>query len=164
MAGKGGHHKYVLLCVAPASLATPSYHNLPALRAMPLTNQEKRAARARENYGPNALGNLVRKKAYRNCDYTDEGQLRQFSDEASLLKFEEDKYSRGGRREPYSTQAKETVPQEQLALEYVAAMEAMSTVAQMEGHQTRVHQEYVAESLQHRHDEHDEGATFRVTD
>ena len=123
---------------------------------MPLTSQEKRAARARHNYGPNALGNLVRKQAYRNCDYTDEGQLRQFSDEASLLKFEEDKYSRGGRREPYSTQAKETVPQEQLALEYVAAMEAMSTVAQMEGHQTRVHQEYVAESLQHRHDEHDE--------
>ena len=118
--------------------------------------EQKRAYTARNQYGINALGKFVRKRSFRDIDDTDEGHLRQFDDEASLIAFEEDRYSNGCVHTRWSIKHKETVPKEQLALEYLENMEAMSTVSLLEGHKTRVHQEYVAEDLHKRHDEHDE--------
>jgi hypothetical protein len=121
---------------------------------MGLTAEEFRSMRARKNYGRNALGTLVRKKAFRECDYTADGHLKQFADEAEFLAFEEERRGNGQYQAHYSTQAKETVPREQLALEYIAAREAMhNDTAKEEGHQTRVHQEQVAEGLHERFDQ-----------
>ena len=120
---------------------------------MVLTATQQRSQRTRRNYGSNALGKLVRKKAIRDCDYTAEGHLRQFTDEAGIIAFEEERHASGTRPAHYSTQAKDTVPREQLALEYVAAMEAMDNdVTIEEGHETRVHLEQVAEGLHERLD------------
>ena len=129
----------------------------PSKNAMVLTAKQQRAQRARRNYGSNALGKLVRKKAFRDCDYTADGHLQQFADEAGVIAFEEERYTGGHHQAHYTTEAKETVPREQLALEYVAAMDSMhNDTTKEEGHQTRVHQEYVAEGLHDRHDDHDE--------
>ena len=120
---------------------------------MVLTAEQQRAQRTRRNYGKNAIGKLVRKKAFRDCDYTADGHLQQFTDEAGVIAFEEERYTSGQHQAHYSTEAKETVPREQLALEYVATMEAMrNKLASKEGHQTRVHQEQLAEGLHERLD------------
>ena len=55
------------------------------------TPEQQRAAKAAKQYGRNALGKLVRKKAFRDCDYTTDGHLQQFADEAGVLAFEEER-------------------------------------------------------------------------
>ena len=66
---------------------------------MPLPSCEKpsqhpaaqRKKRARVNYGKNAAGKWVRSKAWRECDYTPEGHLREFDTEEDFLKFVDDR-------------------------------------------------------------------------
>ena len=122
---------------------------------MVFTAEELRAHRARKNYGRNALGKFVRKKAFRDCDYTPEGHLVQFDDEDGFVSFEEGRYTCGQHQAHYNTKVRSTVPKEQLALDYVATAEAINNdAAKEEGHETRVHTEQTAEGLHARHDEH----------
>ena len=126
----------------------PSNVNVPA--------HLQRQRRVRVNYGLNASGKFVRKKAFRVCDYTPEGQLRQFDDEAGFIAFEEERYSSGQHQAQYCTKVRSTVPREQLAVEYIKKAEAMQNDAAMEeGHQTRVHMDQTAEDLHERHDAQD---------
>ena len=87
---------------------------------MVLTAEQHRASRARKNYGSNAAGKLMRKKAFRDCDYTQEGHLVQFDDEAGFITFEEERYTSGQHQAHYSTKVQSTVTKEQLALDYIA--------------------------------------------
>ena len=75
-----------------------------------MSPEELRAYRARRNYGRNALGMFVRKKAFRNCDYTNEGHLNQFVSEGAAADFEEQRYTDGQSQARYSTKVKDTVP------------------------------------------------------
>ena len=89
-----------LRCAVPAALdgASLSCHKQTAhysARAMVLTAEQHRANRARKNYGRNAGGKLVRKKAFRDCDYTPDGHLRQFDDDAGFAAFEEERHRNG---------------------------------------------------------------------
>ena len=124
--------------------------------AMVWSNEKHRARNLRKQYGLNALGKFVRKRSFRDIDYTDEGHLQQFDSEDGWIAFEAERHAKGDKHPAWSAKARDTVPKEQLALDYLAAMDAMTTDAQMENHQTRVHQEYVAEGLHDRHDDHDE--------
>ena len=54
-----------------------------------------RQRRACANYVQNAAGKWVRKKAFRDCDYTPAGHLQQFDDEAGFIAFEEERYTSG---------------------------------------------------------------------
>ena len=83
--------------------------------------------------------------AFRDCDYTADGHLKQFTDEAGIIAFDEERHASGMRPAHYSTKAKDTLPREQLALKYVAALEAIDNdVTREEGHENRVHQEQEA--------------------
>ena len=123
---------------------------------MVVTAEQQRATRGRLNYGRNALGKLVRKKAFRDCDYTPEGHLKQFDDEDGFIAFEEERYTSGQHQAHYSTKVRSTVPREQLALDYIAKAEAVSNdAAKEEGHETHVHIDQTAEDLHRRHDKQD---------
>ena len=123
---------------------------------MVLTPKQQRAQRGRLNYGRNALGKLVRKKAFRDCDYTPEGHLNQFDDEAGFIAFEEERYTSGQHQAHYSTKVRSTVPKEQLTHEYMKTAEDMNNdTAKEEGHETRVHVEQTAEGLHERLDKQD---------
>ena len=56
---------------------------------MVLTAEQQRAKRGRLNYGRNTIGELVRKKAFWDCDYTPEGHLKEFDDEDGLASCDE---------------------------------------------------------------------------
>ena len=86
-------------------------------RAMGLTAKQQRTKRSLLNYGRNALGKLVRKQTFRDCDYTSEGHLVQFDDEAECIAFEEERYVSGRYQAHYSTKVRSTVPKEHLALD-----------------------------------------------
>ena len=123
---------------------------------MVLTAEQQRAKRSRLNYDRNALGKLVRKKAFRDCDYTPEGHLVQFDDEAGFIAFEEERYTNGQHQAHYSTKVRSTVPAEQLALDYIRTAKAMhNDAAREEGHETRVHLDQTTEGLHERLDQHD---------
>ena len=80
---------------------------------MPHSARERRRRRHIPNYGRNALGMFVRKKAFRKCDYTDEGHLNQFVSKNAAAAFEEKRYANGQlqtRWAGYSTKVKDTVP------------------------------------------------------
>ena len=77
---------------------------------MPRSTQQRRALRAGRNYGRNALGMFVRKQAFRNCDYTEEGHLNQFISEDAAADFEETRYTNGQCQARYSTKVADTVP------------------------------------------------------
>ena len=81
---------------------------------MPQSAMEKseklRRSRHIRNYGRNALGMCVRKKAFRKCDYTDEGHLNQFVSEDAAADFEEKRYANGQHQDGYSTKVKDIVP------------------------------------------------------
>ena len=62
------------------------------------------------NYGRNAHGMFVRKKAFRDCDYTKEGHLNQFVCEDAAADFEETRYTNGQHQTRYSTKVQDTVP------------------------------------------------------
>ena len=124
---------------------------------MGFTAEQLRANRARKNYGSNIAGELVRKKTFRDFDYTQEGHLVQFDDEPGFIAFEEERYRNGQHQAHYSTKVRDTVPREQLALEYIAAADAMNNdVAKQEGHETRAHMEQTVEGLHERHDKQED--------
>ena len=71
---------------------------------MVLTAEQFRRRRALQKYGRNAAGNLVRTAAFRACDYTDAGALREFATEDEMLAFEAERYNDGsGHRVRFSS-------------------------------------------------------------
>ena len=62
---------------------------------MVLTAEQFRQRRALQKYGRNAADKLVRTSAFRECDYTEAGQLREFVTEAEVLAFEAARYEDG---------------------------------------------------------------------
>ena len=119
---------------------------------MPEINEAlRRSRRALKNYGTNAAGKIVRKSAFGECDYTEEGDLRQFSDEKAVIAFEQERYEDGtGCHCKFWRKPKDTVPKESLALE-----KAMTHAVQEDGNRTRVQLENVEESIHARHDHQD---------
>ena len=87
---------------------------MPTNVSVPADAQRQRRARA--NYGQNAACKWVRKKAWRACDYTDDGHLRQFDTEEAFLAFEEERGVRGHSQAHYEKKPRDTVPEVQLAL------------------------------------------------
>ena len=77
----------------------------------------RRKRRARANYGQNAAGKWVRKRSWRSCDYTEEGNLREFESEEAFLQFEENRYQQGKCQAYYEKKPRGMVPKEQQALE-----------------------------------------------
>jgi len=73
--------------------------------------------RARANYGKNAAGKWVRRKAWRECDYTPEGHLHEFDTEDAFLKFEQSRHQQGHYQAHYEKKARDTVPEDQLPLQ-----------------------------------------------
>jgi hypothetical protein len=119
---------------------------MPTDAKVPADMQRKRRACA--NYAKNAAGKWVRKRAWRCCDYTQEGHLKEFDSEEALLQFEEDRYQQGASQAHYEKQPRGTVPREQLALE-----EAITHAVAKDGNETRVQLQSVEESLHERHDQ-----------
>ena len=112
------------------------------------TAEAQRKRRACANYGQNAAGKWVRKQAWRDCDYTQDGHLKEFDSEEAFLQFEEDRYQQGASQAHYGKQPRGTVPREQLALE-----EAITHAVAKDGNETRVQLQSVEESLHERHDQ-----------
>ena len=52
---------------------------------MPEDATAKRKRRVLAHYGKNLAGKLVRRSAFRECDYTPEGHLREFDTEDAVL-------------------------------------------------------------------------------
>ena len=83
------------------SKQTPLLHSISALSlsrspfAMVFTAEQFRQRRALQKYGRNAADKLVRASAFRECDYTEAGQLREFVTEAEVLAFEAARYEDG---------------------------------------------------------------------
>ena len=108
-----------------------------------LTAEQFRRRRALQKYGRNAAGNLVRTAAFRACDYTDAGALREFATEDEMLAFEAERYNDGsGHRVRFSSVPNATVPQEQAAL-HAAVQHAVAE----DGNETRVQLAGVEEGL-----------------
>ena len=117
--------------------------------SMVLTAQQFRERRALAKYGKNSAGNLVRATAFRECDYTDLGALREFGDKEEVLEFEEARHQDGtGYRVRFTAVPRETVPPEQRALQA-----ATNHAIAKDGNETRVHIDQTAEELHERHDE-----------
>ena len=72
------------------------------------TAEAQRKRRACANYGENAAGKWVRKKAWRECDYTD-GHLREFDTEGDFLAFEEERRVQGHCQAHYEKKPRDTV-------------------------------------------------------
>ena len=119
----------------------PTNVNVPA--------DAQRQRRARANYGQNAACKWVRKKAWRACDYTDDGHLRQFDTEEAFLAFEEERRVRGHSQAHYEKKPRDTVPEVQLAL-----VEAITHAVAKDGNETRVQLQSMEEGIHERHDEH----------
>ena len=101
---------------------------------MPLNAEEKRARRALANYSENPAGNLVRVAAFRECDYTDLGILREFGNEDEVVAFEEARYRDGtGYRVKFTSKPRESVPPVQQALQA-----ALDHSIEEDGNKTRV--------------------------
>ena len=64
---------------------------LPSCEKLSQHTAAQRKKRARVNYVKNAAGKWVRSKAWRECDYTPEGHLREFDTEEAFLKFVDDR-------------------------------------------------------------------------
>ena len=80
---------------------------------MVLNAEQHRQRRALQKYARNAAGKLVRAAAFRACDYTEAGLLREFSTEDAVLTFELDCYNDGsGYQVRFSSKPRATVPQE----------------------------------------------------
>ena len=58
--------------------------------------KRQRKERASTNYGKNEDGKWVRKRHFRECDYTVEGHLLEFDSQEAFLNFEEDRHQQGG--------------------------------------------------------------------
>ena len=110
---------------------------------MVLNAEQHRQRRALQKYARNAAGKLVRAAAFRACDYTEAGLLREFSTEDAVLTFELDRYNDGSGYQPRAT-----VPQEQLALQA-----ALEQAVEEDGNQTRLQSTSVEEGLHARLDD-----------
>ena len=118
---------------------------------MVLNAEQFRQRRALQKYGRNAAGKLVRAAAFRECDYTEAGQLREFDTEAETLAFEAERYDDGsGFRVKFWNKPKSTVPKEQLALE-----ESLVHAVAENGNLTRVQLAGVEEGIHARMDQMD---------
>ena len=84
--------------------------------AMVWSAEKHRARNLRKQYGLNALGKFVRKRSFRDIDYTDEGHLQQFDNEDGWIAFEAERHAKGDTHPTWSAKARDTVPKEQLAL------------------------------------------------
>ena len=116
--------------------------------SMVLTAQQFRERRALAKYGKNSAGNLVRATAFRECDYTDLGALREFGDKEEVLEFEEARHQDGtGYRVRFTAVPRETVPPEQQALQA-----ATDNAVAKDGNETRVQLQGVEEGLHERLD------------
>ena len=116
---------------------------------MVLNAEQHRQRRALQKYARNAAGKLVRAAAFRACDYTEAGLLREFSTEDAVLTFELDCYNDGsGYQVRFSSKPRATVPQEQLALQA-----ALEQAVEEDGNQTRLQLTSVEEGLHARLDD-----------
>ena len=114
-----------------------------------LNAEQHRQRRALQKYARNAAGKLVRAAAFRACDYTEAGLLREFVDEDAVLAFELDRYNDGsGYHVRFSSKPRATVPQEQLALQA-----ALEQAVEEDGNQTRLQLTSVEEGLHARLDD-----------
>ena len=110
---------------------------------MVLNAEQHRQRRALQKYARNAAGKLVRTAAFRACDYTEAGLLREFANDDAVLAFELDRYSDGsGYQVKFSSKPKATVPQEQLALQA-----SWEQAVEEDGNQTRLQLTSVEEGL-----------------
>ena len=84
---------------------------------MPEKNEhQRRQRRAREHYGTNASGKIVRKSAWRDCDYDDSGRLWEFGSLEEAMTFEAARYEDGtGHDCKFYKKPRVTVPEVQLA-------------------------------------------------
>ena len=83
---------------------------------MVLTAEQFRQRRALQQYGRNTAAEIVRASAFRECDYTEAGQLHEFDTEAEVLAFEAERYNDGsGYRVKFRSKPEATVAREQLA-------------------------------------------------
>ena len=62
---------------------------------MPEDATAQRKRRVLAHYGKNLAGKLVRKSAFRECDYTPEGHLWEFDTEDAVQAFEKARYEDG---------------------------------------------------------------------
>jgi len=90
----------------------------------------------------------VRKTAWRACDYTDAGRLREFDGKAAFLVFEEERRAQGHYQAHYENELRDTVPKEQLALE-----DAITHAIKKDGNESRVQLQRMEEGMHERHDE-----------
>ena len=110
---------------------------------MVLNAEQHRQRRALQKYARNAAGKLVRTAAFRACDYTEAGLLREFANDDAVLAFELDRYSDGsGYQVKFSSKPRATVPQEQLALQA-----SLEQAVEEDGNQTRLQLTSVEEGL-----------------
>ena len=110
---------------------------------MVLNAEQHRQRRALQKYAHNAAGKLVRAAAFRACDYTETGLLREFTNEDEVLAFEADCYNDGsGYQVRFSSKPRATVPQEQLALQA-----SLEQAVEEDGNQTRLQLTSVEEGL-----------------
>ena len=119
---------------------------------MVLTAEQFRQRRALQKYKRNAADKLVRASAFRECDYTEVGQLREFTTEAEVLAFEAARYEDGtSSKVKFWNKPKATVAPEQLAIEattaYAVAEDGNQTRVQLAGVEEGIHARMVRKEL-----------------
>jgi len=115
---------------------------------MGFTAEQHRQRRTMQKYGRNATNKFVRTAAFRACDYTPSGELHEFSCEADVLAFETARYQDGtGYKVKFWNRPRATV-----AVEQLAAVEAVGDVVADDGNETRVQLSVVDEGLHTRLD------------
>ena len=112
---------------------------------MPLSAEGKRTRRVLARYAENAAGSYVRVSAFRECDYRDDGSLREFPTEAEVLAFEAARYSDGtGNRVKFWSAPRASVPEGQRALhdnlEQAVQAEGNAVCAQLEAAEEGLHE------------------------
>jgi len=116
---------------------------------MVLNAEQHRQRRALQKYARNAAGKLVRVAAFRACDCTEAGLLREFTNEAEVLAFEAERYSDGsGHWVRFMSTPSAAVPPEQIALQ-AAVQHSVSE----DGNETRVQLASVEDGLHVRLDD-----------
>ena len=107
---------------------------------MPLSAEGKRTRRVLARYAENAAGSYVRVSAFRECDYRDDGSLREFPTEAEVLAFEAARYSDGtGNRVKFWSAPRASVPEGQRALAQAVQAEGNAVCAQLEAAEEGLH-------------------------
>ena len=111
--------------------------------------EAQRRDRVNTNYIANESGKWVRKRAWRECDYTINGTLQEFDTMEAFQRFEETMNDE--RKFPYYKQKTHyALPEEERALE-----EAITNACSTDGNETRVKLLEMEEALHKRHDHQD---------